>query len=84
MYFGNHWSKYLLVLCRCSRSCHRAETQVVLFFYFLKGTIPLCMVNYLLNQYRRYTTYKISCVSQLVTLGYMFRPLPGHHQANKE
>ena len=42
------------------------------------------MVNYLLNQYRRYTTYKISCVSQLVTLGYMFRPLPGHHQANKE
>ena len=21
---------------------------------------------------------------QLVTLGYMFRPLPGHHQANKE
>ena len=21
---------------------------------------------------------------QLVTFGYMFRPLPGHHQANKE
>ena len=29
-------------------------------------------------------TYKVSCVSQLVTLGYMFRPLPDHHQANKE
>ena len=50
----------------------------------LKGAIPLCMVNYLLYWYRRYTTYKISCMSQLVTLGYLFRPLPGHHQANKE
>jgi len=30
VYIGKHWSKYLLVLCRCSRSCHRAETQVVL------------------------------------------------------
>ena len=33
---------------------------------------------------RRYTTYKTVVILQLVKLGYMFRPLPGHHQANKE
>ena len=33
---------------------------------------------------RRYTTYKTVVILQLVTLGYMFRPLPGHHQASKE
>jgi len=33
---------------------------------------------------RRYTTYKTAVVLQLVKLGYMFRPLPGHYQANKE
>ena len=33
---------------------------------------------------RRYTTYKTVVILQLVKLGYMFRPLPDHHQANKE
>jgi len=33
---------------------------------------------------RRYTTYKTVVILQLVKLGYVFRPLPGHHQANKE
>jgi len=33
---------------------------------------------------RRYTTYKTVVILQLVKLGYMFRALPGHHQANKE
>jgi len=43
---------------------------------------------------RRNTIYCISAVVtqhiesavllQLVTFGYMFRPLPGHHHANKE
>ena len=33
---------------------------------------------------RRYTTYKTVVILQLVKLGYMFRPLLGHHQANKE
>jgi len=34
---------------------------------------------------RCYTTYKKTVVIlQLVTLGYTFRPLPGHHQACKE
>jgi len=33
---------------------------------------------------RRYTTYKTFVILQLVKLGYMFRPLPDHHQANKE
>jgi len=33
---------------------------------------------------RRYTTYKTVSILQLVELGYMFRPLPGHHQAYKE
>jgi len=32
----------------------------------------------------RYTTYKTVVILQLVKLGYMFRLLPGHHQANKE
>ena len=27
---------------------------------------------------------KSAVLLQLVTFGYMFRPLPGHHQANKE
>jgi len=27
---------------------------------------------------------KSAVLVQLVTFGYMFRPLPGHHQANKE
>jgi len=27
---------------------------------------------------------KSDVLLQLVTFGYMFRPLPGHHQANKE
>jgi len=33
---------------------------------------------------RRYTTYKTVVILQLVKLGYMFRPLPDHHQANRE
>jgi len=33
---------------------------------------------------RRYTTRKTVVILQLVKLGCMFRPLPGHHQANKE
>jgi len=32
----------------------------------------------------RYTTYKTVVLLQLVTFGYMFWPLLGHHQANKE
>ena len=27
---------------------------------------------------------KTAVILQLVKLGYMFRPLPGHHEANKE
>ena len=34
--------------------------------------------------YNRYTTHKTVVILQLVKLGYMFRPLPCHHQANKE
>jgi len=33
---------------------------------------------------RRQTTYKPVLILQVVKLGYMFQPLPGHHQANKE
>jgi len=33
---------------------------------------------------RRYITYKNIVILQLVMLGYMFRPLPGHHQGIKE
>jgi len=33
---------------------------------------------------RRYTTYKTVVILQLVKLGCMFRPLPRHHQADKE
>ena len=33
---------------------------------------------------RRYTTYKTVIILQMVKLGYIFRSLPGHHQANKE
>jgi hypothetical protein len=33
---------------------------------------------------RRYTTYKTVVILQLVKLGYMFRPLRGHRQVNKE
>jgi len=33
---------------------------------------------------RRYTTYKTVVILQPVKLGYMFPPLPGHHQTNKE
>jgi len=33
---------------------------------------------------RRYITYKTVVILQPVKLGYMFRPLPSHHQANKE
>jgi len=33
---------------------------------------------------RHYTTYKTVVILQRVKLGYMFRLLPGHHQANKE
>jgi len=48
--------------------------------YFLnKPRIKLFVV-----MFRRYTTYKPVVLLQLVILGYMFRPLPGHHQTNKE
>jgi len=33
---------------------------------------------------RRYTIYTTVVILQLVKLRYMFRPLAGHHQANKE
>jgi len=33
---------------------------------------------------RRYTTCKTVLILQPVKLVYMFRPLPGYHQANKE
>jgi len=39
------------------------------------------------NYYNRaVVTQHIKTVAllQLITFGYMFRPLPGHHQANKE
>ena len=32
----------------------------------------------------RYTKYKISCIITIVYIWLLFRPLPGHHQANKE
>ena len=59
--------------------CVPIETQKI------RVLIQMCTASlFLLHQSHRYTTYKISCVSQLAAVSYMFRPLPGHHQANKE
>jgi len=33
---------------------------------------------------RRYATYETVVILELVKLGYVFRPLPGHNQANRE
>ena len=50
----------------------------------LREAVPLCTYNYLLYYIMTFVTEHIKiALLQLVIFGYMFRPLPGHYQANK-
>jgi hypothetical protein len=50
----------------------------------LNDAIPLCTYDWFIAMWCRYTKYETVVILQLVKFGYMFRPLPGHLQANKE
>ena len=67
------------------RLIHVPANCITFFICFMKdGSHSVVYVSLIILLFRRYTTYKTVVLLQLVKFGYMFRPLHGHHQANKE
>ena len=74
----------LTVCATCPSHLIFLYLNILTVFFYLMRAIPLCVVNYYYISAVVTQHIKSVALLQLVTFGYMFRPLPGHHQANKE
>jgi len=75
---------FFLYFCNSFLILTLLDLEIKSHFFYLNDSIPLCTCNLIIVMWRLFTTYKTVLILQLFKLGYLFRPLHGHHQANKE